>query len=219
MRKFFLSIMSFISMCGCFAQEASQEEVLAYWFGDSKKMQEVSLDRSKLWFTGGPSVDKEISECFGYLVQKAMYHKLDAWKQTPQGRLALILLVDQFSRNIYRGRPESFAADLFAQELALEGMILKEDLGLSPLERVFFYLPLEHAENLELQELSVKAFQKLLDSVSMSEHSLFESFLDYALRHHVIIEKFGRFPHRNSILGRESTLEELEFLKGPRSSF
>jgi uncharacterized protein (DUF924 family) len=190
------------------------EEVLTYWFGDLKSPDEYPQEQSRLWFSGGESVDQEIRKRFGFLVDQAMDHKLDDWKKTPRGRLALIILIDQFSRNIYRGTAKAFSGDLLALDLVFEGLAVKEDEKLFPIERVFFYLPLEHSEDVKIQELSVHLFHKL----SLSSPA-FTSFLDYALRHYEIIEKFGRFPHRNSLLGRESTLEEIEFLKSPHSSF
>lgn len=185
------------------------DDVLTYWFGADQRE-----DRTKLWFAGEPFVDQEIRERFALLLQEGVDHKLETWKQTPKGRLALIVLIDQFSRNIYRGKAQAFEADLIAQKLCLEGIALGEDVKLSPIERVFFYLPLEHAEDLALQALSIEQFQKL------AEHgSVFESFLKYALLHQLIIERFGHFPHRNALLGRVSTSEERQFLKQPHSSF
>lgn len=175
--------------------------------------------QSKIWFGGGVDVDQEIRNRFEHLVLAAANHELDEWKQTPKGRLALILLVDQFPRNIYRGTSNAFAFDLLAQELTLEGLDLKEDQELFPVERAFFYLPLEHAENLKLQELSVTKFNELAAYAPPSLTYIFESHADYAWRHYVIIERFGRFPHRNAIMGRDSTNEELEFFKNPNSSF
>jgi uncharacterized protein (DUF924 family) len=131
----------------------------------------------------------------------------------------LIILVDQFPRNIFRGTPEAFAFDSTAQELTLEGLNLGHDQALFPIERVFFYLPLEHAEIVKIQELSVAKFNQLASEAPITLKANFESSADYAVRHYVIIEKFGRFPHRNAILERDSTLEEIEFLKGPNSSF
>lgn len=221
-RKLLLTLLCALhASCGCAEvfKESSIQEVLSYWFGHLQNEEDYPREQSKIWFGGGPVIDQEIRSRFGDLVQDAANHKLDSWKQTLKGRLALIVLIDQFSRNIYRGMPEAFASDSMAQELSIEGLALGEDLKLFPVERVFFYLPLEHSENLGLQKLSVRKFQELAELVPFSLSSIFKSYADYAVRHYVIIEKFGRFPHRNIVLGRESTEEEVEFLKGPNSSF
>ncbi len=222
MRKSLFSLLCIMYFNNCIAQipqEKSILKVLTYWFGDLENEEDYPHRQSKIWFSGGDLVDQEIETQFRYLVQDAVDHKLDAWKQTPKGRLALILLMDQFSRNIYRGKPEAFAGDEKAQQLCLEGLALKEDLQLLPIERVFLYLPLEHPEDIDLQKLSVLKFQELTESAPFAVSSHFKNFSEYAVRHYEIIEKFARFPHRNSVLGRISTLEELEFLKGPNSSF
>lgn len=222
MGKFLCTLLFVIYFNNCTAQipqEKAISKILTYWFGDLQNEEDYPHMQSKIWFAGGNAVDEEIEKSFGYLVQDAVDHKLDGWKEIPQGRLALIILIDQFSRNIFRGKPEAFAGDVKAQELCLEGLALKVDLQLLPIERVFFYLPLEHAEDLALQRLSVLKFQQLAESVAFPVRSHFNSFTNYAVRHCEIIEKFARFPHRNNVLGRVSTLEEVEFLKGPNSSF
>lgn len=215
--KIFASILCVLSFSLSAAETQNDpriQEVLNYWFGDLKTADDYPKEKSRIWFSGGMAIDQEIRDRFGDLVQEAASHKLDEWKKTPRGRLALIILVDQFTRNIFRGTPEAFALDSIAQELTLEGLSLGEDQTLFPVERAFFYLPLEHAENLVLQKLSIAHFNKLA-----AEAPAFTSNADYAMRHYVIIEKFGHFPHRNAILGRDSTPEEVEFLKGPNSSF
>jgi uncharacterized protein (DUF924 family) len=218
-RLIFLSLCFIFNVPFCSADDPRIQEVLTYWFGDLKTPEDYPNDKRKIWFNGGMEVDQEIRHRFGDLVMKAADHKLDDWKTTPRGRLALIILVDQFPRNIFRGTPEAFAFDSTAQELTLEGLNLGHDQALFPIERVFFYLPLEHAEIVKIQELSVAKFNQLASEAPITLKANFESSADYAVRHYVIIEKFGRFPHRNAILERDSTLEEIEFLKGPNSSF
>lgn len=222
LRKFlivFFCVVPFSCFSSAFKNESSIQEVLTYWFGDLQTADDYPQKQSKLWFGGGAVVDQEIRDRFEHLVKAAINHELDDWKQSPRGRLGLIILIDQFSRNIYRGTPKAFAGDLLAQELALEGLFLQEDQKLFPIERVFFYLPFEHSEDLKIQKLSVSVFQELSISAPASMASIFKSFVDYAFRHYEIIKRFGRFPHRNFIMGRESTLEEWEFLKDPHSSF
>lgn len=195
------------------------QEILEYWFGSLQMGEIYPMDKSKQWFGGGDDIDKEIRNRFEKQIVAATKNELDAWKETPRGRLALIILVDQFTRNIYRGTPEAFAYDSIAQELTLEGLSQEHDLALLPIERVFFYLPLEHSENIEIQEISVQKFHAILPAVLPEQIAHFVSFEDYAWRHYEIIVKFGRFPHRNEILSRESTPEEIEFLKNPNASF
>ena len=136
------------------------------------------------------------------------------------GRLALILLLDQLPRNIHRAVPAAFAQDAKARDLCLRGLSLGADKALSPLARVFFYLPLEHAESREQQARSVALFEALAaEQADGPARETFEGFADFARRHQVIIQRFGRFPHRNAILGRTSTPEEAEFLQQPGSGF
>jgi len=145
--------------------------------------------------------------------------ELTSWGETPHGELARIILLDQFPRNIYREQPRAFAYDMQALSWTLEGLAKQSDQQLRPVERVFFYLPLEHAEDLGHQETSVKLFRELVEAVPQEQRNTFAGFFDFAVRHHDIIDRFGRFPHRNVILGRESTSEEEEFLTQPGSSF
>ena len=196
-----------------------QHSVLNYWFGTDTDDAKLANERASLWWSKKPSVDDEIRRRFKPLVMTAGQVPLSDWASTPHGRLALILLTDQFPRNIFRGQPESFGFDKIALELTLQGLAAEEDKWLRPIERVFFYLPLEHSENLEHQHRAVELLRELGREVPDSQRPTFEGFLKFALRHHAIIEEFGRFPHRNAILGRTSTPEEIEFLKQPGSSF
>lgn len=200
------------------AKEPCIQEVLDFWFGPLKNREVKSNDKNALWFGGNVAFDQEIRDRFEDLVLKASKRELDFWKKKPRGRLALLILLDQFPRNIYRKSPQAFAFDAIAQELALEGLAQGDDLKLLPIERVFFYLPLEHAENLQLQELSVTQFETLASNYPESQDQ-YHDYAEYARRHHAIIARFGRFPHRNTILGRTSTHEEVAFLKEPNSSF
>lgn len=197
----------------------SAEEILNFWFGDSPQGQAEPGERTRFWFAGGEAVDREIRERFGTTVKLASEGRLDHWRQSPRGGLALILLLDQFPRNMHRGSGRAYAYDRQAVELSLEGMAAGQDCALSILERAFFYLPLEHAEDLELQRKSVQAFEELLTEAPPALRPQCEGFLDYAWRHLRIIERFGRFPHRNEALNRPCTPEEQEFLRQPGSSF
>ncbi|MBI3015983.1 MAG: DUF924 domain-containing protein [Candidatus Tectomicrobia bacterium] len=191
---------------------------MRFWFGEAGDRERIA-DRIRFWFQGGEGVDRAIQTEFAGDVERAAAGRLDRWKESARGRLALIILLDQFSRNIYRDTPGAFANDAQARELCLEGLRTGVDRDLGTFERAFFYLPLEHSEDIALQERSVRCFQELLDGVGPEWKETFSSFLDYAVRHRDVVKRFGRFPHRNEILGRASTPEETEFLRQPGSSF
>jgi uncharacterized protein (DUF924 family) len=195
------------------------EVALDFWFGACGADGAIDPTKQRMWFRDGRAYDAEIGARFGALHERAARGDLDAWAETGRGRLALIVVLDQFSRHIHRDTGAAFAQDPVAQHLAAEGMAGGADLSLIPAARSFFYLPFEHAEDLELQELGVRAFEELAAEVAASHRKAYESFADYARRHRDIIARFGRFPHRNAILGRQSTAEELEFLKQFGSSF
>lgn len=200
--------------------EGRWKQILNYWFGgvlDSPSY--FPLENSKLWFTKSQETDDYISKTFGDLIPLADSGRLSQWENTDKSRLALVILLDQFTRNIYRGSGQSFAYDHIARRICLETIEKGEDKDLLPVERSFFYLPLEHSEDLSLQNLSVEKFQNLLQESPESLREILGSSVDYAIKHREIIERFGRYPHRNEALGRESTKEEIEFLKTPGSSF
>jgi uncharacterized protein (DUF924 family) len=179
----------------------------------------VAQQRGRLWWAKSDATDREIAARFGADVEAAAAGKYDDWAATPTGLLALVLLTDQFPRNIHRGRPQSFAYDPMALQWSLDGLGRGVDRALRPIQRVFLYLPLEHAESLALQERAVELFEQLLREVPDSHKESFAGFHNFALRHRDIIARFGRFPHRNAILGRSSTPEEIAFLQTPGSSF
>jgi len=195
------------------------EAVLQFWFGADPDDAAVAKEKSALWWSKSSEIDDEIRRGFESLVTQAAAGKLSAWQATPSGRLALILLTDQFPRSIYRDSAKAFAYDARALSWTLGGVQARMDRKLRPIERIFFYLPLEHAESLQHQERSVELFRELTDCVGTELKTPFEGYLDYAVRHRDIIARFGRFPHRNEILDRESTAEELAFLAEPGSSF
>ncbi len=196
-----------------------QEEILSFWFGDLAPDKPVPPDRSRLWFGGSADTDNLIRTRFLADVQSAARGEYDAWCGSPRGALALIILLDQFTRNIFRNTPAAFASDGKALSVCRSGIGSGMDRELAVVERAFFYLPMEHAEDLRLQEQSVAAFRQLLDAAAPAQRELCESFYDYAVRHRDVIARFGRFPHRNRILDRPSTAEEIAFLKQPGSSF
>ena len=195
------------------------QAVLEFWFGSNPDDAAVAKEKSALWWSKNPQVDDEIRGRFEGLVAKAAAGELSDWEATPASRLALILLTDQFPRNIYRDSPRAFAYDAKALAWCLDGIEQHVDRKLRPIERVFLYLPLEHAESLEHQDKSVKHFGELVSIVDEPDKAVFKEYLDFAIRHRDIIARFGRFPHRNKILGRQSTAEEIAFLNEPGSSF
>jgi len=191
----------------------------AFWFGTSPQDAEVIASQSALWWQKQPAVDTEIRKRFAPLVERAATGELDSWLGELRGRLALILLTDQFPRNIWREQAAAFAFDVLALRWAKEALALGLDTRARPIERVFLYLPLEHSENLADQQHAVRLFDALAASVSSELRPAFDGFLDYARRHLEIIERFGRFPHRNAALGRETSAAEAEFLRQPGSAF
>ncbi len=196
-----------------------RDELLEFWFGEETDDVVVAEAKAGLWWGHRPETDEEIRKRFGTTATAAAVGILDHWAGSPRGRLALVLLLDQMPRVIHRGRPEAFAVDADALRIAEQGLASGADRLLRPVERVFVYLPFEHSEALEDQERSLELFRELAGSVPEPHRKTFDSYLDYAVRHHEIIERFGRFPHRNQILGRESTAEEKAYLAEPGSGF
>lgn len=195
-------------------------EVLGFWFGDMASPDHVIAQRQAgLWWSKDEAVDADIRTRFQAASEAADDGRLDGWSATPEGWLALIVLTDQFPRNIHRGTPAAFAFDARARQIAREGLDAGRDEALRPIQRVFAYLPLEHAEDVALQRESVERFAELAAQVPPEDRDAFEGFLDFARRHLEVIERFGRFPHRNAILGRESSAAEHAFLQQPGSSF
>lgn len=197
----------------------SAESIIDFWFGDAGTDGVVAKRQTSLWFKKQALTDALIKERFERTLHSAAAGELNDWSDTASGRLALIIVFDQLPRNIYRGSPQAFAYDPLARALCLAGLELRDDAALQAVHRVFFYLPLEHAEDRELQARSVALFRALAADVGDEDKKLFDGFLDYAQRHAVVVNQFGRFPHRNAILGREPTAQELEFLTQPGSSF
>ena len=194
-------------------------DVLAFWFGEGSDDARILDEKGALWFKAGASVDAEVRARFGALHAAAVAGELDHWLAMPRGRLALIVLVDQFSRNLFRDDARAFAHDALARGWCEDGLALGVERNLRAAERVFLYLPLEHSESIADQQHSVALFAHLRDGVAPALRKQFENFLGYAMRHRDVILRFGRFPHRNRVLGRVSTPAEVEFLAQPGSSF
>jgi uncharacterized protein (DUF924 family) len=175
-------------------------DVLAFWFEETTPAQ---------WWSKSRDFDRLIEARFGTLHAAACRCELHAWRSSSDGRLAEILVLDQFPRNIFRDRPESFATDALALALAQEAVAAGADSALEPARRAFLYIPYMHSESALIHAQAVELFA----APGMASNLAFE------LRHQAIIERFGRYPHRNAILGRQSTAEEIEFLKTPGSGF
>ncbi len=199
--------------------QAPWQDLLHWWFGQGTSATEIAAEKQRLWFGYRPQQDAEARERFGALVEQALNGDLQDWTELPEGWLALVLLLDQLPRMIHRDTPRAFAGDERAQQLVRDGLAHGGDMLLSPIQRVFIYLVLEHAENLAVQDLAVAHFTALRDIAAEHEQALFRDFLDYAERHRDVISRFGRFPHRNAILGRDSSDAEQSFLQQPGSSF
>ena len=194
-------------------------KILSFWF----KEQELSAPqidrRMDIWFGEDAAFDEAIQTGFADDVERASQGKLDHWAEEPHGRLALILLIDQFRRNIYRNTAQAFSHDKLALKLCVEGAMEKKDKGLTPIQKVFFYMPLQHAESAKVQAKSVELFNKLAESVSPTYRETFLTVAQFAELHRDIIDQFGRFPHRNKLLGRDNTPEEDEYLAGDAPDF
>lgn len=193
--------------------------LLEWWFGSAESPVDAVKAKEKLWFGKRKANDTEARERFGGLVDQALAGELREWVESPLGWLALVLLLDQLPRMIHRNTPKAYAGDQRAQALVRHGLKLGRDQHLDPLQRTFIYLVLEHSEDLDTQNQAVVCFSSLLPLLPATDRDYFTQSLDYARSHQKIIARFGRFPHRNEILGRPSTDEEVEFLKKPGSRF
>lgn len=199
---------------------AQAQAVFDFWFQPAPG-QAADAPRVE-WFKKDADFDRSIAERFGAQIELALEGGLHAWDaEGPQAALARIVVLDQFTRNVYRGTPLAFAGDHQALEAALDMVDAEEDLALPPLQRSFIYMPFEHAEDIAMQEQAVALFTRMAEGVTVSEATAksIANSLDYAKRHRDVIQRFGRFPHRNAILGRSSTPEEIAFLKQPGSGF
>ena len=179
-------------------------DVLAFWFADGPDT------FRECWFKRDDALDREIRIRFGALAAEARTDALSSWRETKAGVLALAILIDQFSRNLHRDSAEAYAADPMMRGIARAAVLDRRiDLGLTPTQRVFLYLPFEHSETMADQDLSVALFEGLRDDPRMARPG---GAIDYAWKHRAVIERFGRFPHRNAALARVSTAAEAEWL-------
>lgn len=184
--------------------------VLEFWYSPRAR---------PLWFEKDKAFDDEIRSRFGAAVHAAQQGDLDSWQQSAESTLALLLLLDQFGRNIYRGQAKAYLGDARARQVADRAIARGFDQHFSFQQQRFFYLPFEHSENLEDQRRAIELFSLALDRAAPEDRDAAAEQLDYAHRHRIVIERFGRFPHRNEALGRPSSDAEIAFLREPGSSF
>lgn len=195
------------------------DAVLSFWFAERELTAPQIDGRMDVWFGEDPMFDHEIEKEFSGEIEEASEGRLDHWAHQPKGRLALIILLDQFRRNIYRNTSAAYEKDKLALKLCVEGAMEKKDKGLPPIYRAFFYMPLQHAESRRVQQKSTEIFRRLAEAVSPTYRETFETIAQFAELHADIVEQFGRFPHRNQLLGRPNTAQETEYLAVDTPSF
>jgi len=202
-------------------EEKTVKKILNFWFGEMKNNGMPDTKKQKMWWIKDKELDNLIKKKFEKHLTLAKSLEFDEIKENPKEILAVVILLDQFSRNIYRDSLRSFAQDNIALNIVLKGIQKGLDKKMKVVERAFFYMPLMHSEDIGVQEKSVECFSCL--EAEFKDNDDFAHLVTqnrkYAVLHYDIIQKFGRYPHRNKILGRKSTSEEMEFLKGPGSSF
>ena len=189
---------------------AESENIHEFWFGELDECGLAAPARHALWFSSDPTTDREIARRFGALVEQALAGELDAWAGRDRARVALVLLLDQFTRNIYRGTPAAFSGDPLALTLAQRTVASGHHQRLPAIHQVFLFVPLEHCEDREVQEECVTLFEEL---AAVTGSPQVADFTRYAVAHRDVIARFGRFPHRNAVLGRESTPGEIAYLE------
>ncbi|HVS13519.1 MAG TPA: DUF924 family protein [Thermoanaerobaculia bacterium] len=198
---------------------AEARAVLDYWFGPLDADGLASAEKRERWWRKDPAFDAEIRERFGGLWERAARGELDGWSASADGSLALIVVLDQLPRNMFRDRPEMFATDPRARTVVLAGIESGLDRALVSDRAVFFYMPLMHGESRIDQHLGMRLYDELVERSPAGARDVLSGNLDFMRRHFEIVDRFGRFPHRNAVLGRESTPEEVAFLEQPGSSF
>ena len=193
--------------------EISYHQVLDFWFEDCQSDPDKCNQMGSLWYGGGPEFDQQVASRFGDLYEKACFDALSSWGETAEGALALVIVLDQFSRQLHRSTPRAFSQDPMARAIAIRTVEHEMDKELSIPGRLFLYHPFQHSEFLDDQEYGVSITKRLLTECSDLWRDYVQGSLKYFEQHRDIIREFGRFPHRNQILGRESTPEELVFLE------
>jgi uncharacterized protein (DUF924 family) len=195
------------------------ETILDFWFGELDEHGCADPNHRERWWQKSDEFDRTIRDQFLGDYHAIVAGEREAWRNTPRGALATLIVLDQFSRNVFRNTPQMYDADELAREICREGLEEGFDDELAFDERVFFYLPLEHSESMDDHAQCCDVFTRLRDEAPDVLNKDAENYLDYAHQHRAIVERFGRYPHRNQLLGRASTEEEIAFLKEPGSSF
>jgi len=203
----------------CAMADPEIERVLEFWFSDAEQNALKIDSRMERWFGSDPVFDDRVREEFGDLVGRASSGELMDWTETPAGRLALIIVLDQFRRNIFRGTGGAYARDQLALKICIEGTVREDYRRLAPMQRLFFFMPLQHAESLKIQEKSVQIYTAMADKASGTLKETFLTAARFAELHRDIVAEFGRFPHRNAALGRENTPAEAGYLAGDAQTF
>ncbi len=195
-----------------------QEEILTFWFGERTGPFDMGPNQ-RMWWVKDPELDKTITERYGSHLERAAAGDYDGWLASPRSALALVILLDQFSRNIHRGSAKTWENDDKAVACTQAALDAGHHEELEPVERQFLYMPLMHSEDIAQHDKSMSLIQQTFDAIPEDKRGPFESWVDFGKQHQNIVKRFGRYPHRNAILGRSSTDEEIAFLKEPGSSF
>ncbi len=195
------------------------EEILVFWFADAAWDPIKAEERRTFWFEANPTTDATIANQYAQAVNEAAAGHLVEWNRVPRSCLALIILLDQFPRNLYRGTASAFQHDSEALDLSARGLDARFLPNLSVVEKAFFLMPFEHSEDVTVQRRGVRLFEEIAEQAPPEWMSCAQQFLDFTRSHLAMIHRFGRFPHRNVLLGRESTQAELEYLKSGGESF
>lgn len=193
--------------------QQTPQDIIDYWIGDAAFDPTATKGLNKIWYGADPEIDAEITSRFGETLKSIEFGRLLEWGEDASGALALVIVLDQFTRNIYRGKREAFAQDALARAIAVRAIDRGLERTLSIPGRVFLYHPFEHSESVADQDRSVALFAALVDEVPDEWKEFVSGFTGYAHRHRDLIVQFGRFPHRNEVLGRESTDEEKAYLE------
>jgi uncharacterized protein (DUF924 family) len=193
--------------------------VLQFWFGDVDELGRSDVMHSRRWFMKDDAFDREIADRFGQTYADVRGGLREAWLDDPRGRVAYVVVLDQFPRNMFRGTARMFEGDRQALAAAVEGVARHDDAALTVNERSFLYMPYMHSEEIGMQELSVALFQELAATAPSELRGSVQAAVQYAEKHREIIARYGRFPHRNTLLGRASTPAELAFVAEPGSGF
>lgn len=193
--------------------------VLQFWFGDVDELGRSDVMHSRRWFMKDDAFDREIADRFGQTYADVRGGLREAWLDDPRGRVAYVVVLDQFPRNMFRGTARMFEGDRQALAAAVEGVARHDDAALTVNERSFLYMPYMHSEEIGMQELSVALFKELAATAPSELRGSVQAAVQYAEKHREIIARYGRFPHRNTLLGRASTPAELAFVAEPGSGF